>query len=129
MVSQTKAEQNAENLSRGTKSIISRLHNKGESSAEIKKYLKEKKKGNPPHVSTIKAYLEKVKGKGKGKGKGKKTKAKGKGTTKITKPKIPGFSRVIKGPKKVELTCPKGEKVNVKKEASGKILVTCEASA
>lgn len=129
MFSKTKTKQNVEDLSRGTRSIISRLHNKGESPAEIKKYLKEKKKEAPPHVSTIRAYLNKGKGKGKGKSKGKKTKANGKGKTKVTKKKIPGFSRVIQGPKKVELTCPKGEKVNVKKEASGKILVTCEASA
>lgn len=105
----------AANLSKGTKTKITRRYNNKKSPSEIAKEL-------GIEESTVIDYLE---SKGKRPKGSKSKKTGGKKDSKVKTKKIPGFKRVVEGPKKVELTCPNGEKAKVKKEASGKVLVTC----
>jgi len=112
------------NLSRGTKSKITRRHKKGKNARDIAKELGIK-------TDTVRKYLgikprkSSKKGKRKNKRNSKRTGMWPKGTTKKAKTIRPkGFSKGKQGPRRIELSCGKGKRVKVTKTGK-EVQVAC----
>lgn len=110
---------NADNLSRGTKAIITKLKSEGKNAKQIKTHLAEKRKGRPPSVGSIRAYLS-------GEARKKAKKSKGKKGSGVGGKKI---KLKHKGKRRLEASCPPGTELSVKQNKDGTLTASCTLKA